>query len=167
MTDQGMRAFTNQEEYQWGVLVGLARNVGWTPSVACEHDKPLPWRVRFTTTKGDAFCAAVESTHLPDALDAACRLLVSTLATQLREKSVSGAARSNGQVYHSRECGTVYRGCAPDCPKDLAERAAEILRVGQCPETAPDGGAQCTRPLGHAGRHHCGAGVTEYVWGNP
>jgi len=24
--------------------------------------------------------------------------------------------------YHSRECGTKYRGCAPDCPKDIYER---------------------------------------------
>ena len=27
-------------------------------------------------------------------------------------------------AYHSPECDTKYRGCAPDCPKDLREKAA-------------------------------------------
>jgi hypothetical protein len=25
-------------------------------------------------------------------------------------------------LYHSEDCGTKYRGCAPDCPKDIWER---------------------------------------------
>lgn len=28
----------------------------------------------------------------------------------------------NWYDYHSSECGTSYRGCAPDCPKDTWER---------------------------------------------
>ena len=36
--------------------------------------------------------------------------------------------------FHARGCGTDYRGCAPDCPKDIYERTGKwtgphVLRV--------------------------------------
>ena len=27
--------------------------------------------------------------------------------------------------YHSMDCGTKYRGCAPECPKDIYENTGE------------------------------------------
>lgn len=27
--------------------------------------------------------------------------------------------------YHTKDCGTKYRGCSPDCPKDIYERTGE------------------------------------------
>lgn len=32
--------------------------------------------------------------------------------------------------YHHRHCGTCYRGCAPDCPKDMFERTGEWIGPG-------------------------------------
>jgi len=29
---------------------------------------------------------------------------------------------SDWHEHHSKECGTTYRGCAPDCPKDVYEK---------------------------------------------
>jgi hypothetical protein len=28
-------------------------------------------------------------------------------------------------TYHTKDCGTKYRGCSPDCPKDIYERTGE------------------------------------------
>lgn len=27
--------------------------------------------------------------------------------------------------YHTKDCGTNYRGCSPDCPKDIYERTGK------------------------------------------
>jgi hypothetical protein len=32
--------------------------------------------------------------------------------------------------YHHRDCGTLYRGCAPGCPKDTFERTGEWIGPG-------------------------------------
>lgn len=31
----------------------------------------------------------------------------------------------NWWTYHTKDCGTKYRGCSPDCPKDIYERTGE------------------------------------------
>lgn len=40
---------------------------------------------------------------------------------------------------HSRDCGTKYRGCAPDCPKDARERQMEVAEL----EESDDPCGQC------------------------
>ncbi len=33
----------------------------------------------------------------------------------------------NWDQYHSQECGTAYRGCAPGCPKDHYEKTGKWI----------------------------------------
>ena len=30
-------------------------------------------------------------------------------------------------MFHSKDCGTAYRGCAPDCPKDKMEKGTHAF----------------------------------------
>lgn len=36
-----------------------------------------------------------------------------------------GGAPADWHLHHSPGCGTNYRGCAPECPKDIYERTGE------------------------------------------
>ena len=40
-------------------------------------------------------------------------------------RSRSNKPPKNWWQYHTRDCGTKYRGCSPDCPKDIYERTGE------------------------------------------
>lgn len=31
----------------------------------------------------------------------------------------------NWWTYHTKDCGTMYRGCSPDCPKNIYEETGE------------------------------------------
>lgn len=41
------------------------------------------------------------------------------------EESKDTSLPKDYYVYHAKGCGTEYRGCAPDCPKDIYERTGE------------------------------------------
>ena len=36
-------------------------------------------------------------------------------------RSRSNKPPKNWWMYHTKDCGTKYRGCSPDCPKDSYE----------------------------------------------
>jgi hypothetical protein len=40
-------------------------------------------------------------------------------------RSRSNKPPKNWWMYHTKDCGTKYRGCSPDCPKDIYERTGE------------------------------------------
>lgn len=50
---------------------------------------------------------------------------------------ISPTMPENWYTYHSVDCGTRYRGCAPDCPKDIWERTGVWTGVNAHQATLP------------------------------
>ena len=40
-------------------------------------------------------------------------------------RSRSNKPPENWWHYHTKDCGTKYRGCSPDCPKDIYEETGK------------------------------------------
>ena len=47
------------------------------------------------------------------------------IIAEILKKKVLEGPPENFWHYHSADCGTKYRGCAPDCPKDIYERTGK------------------------------------------